>query len=408
MLWQRIKYRKSGSFLFENKENNLNFYAKVYYPFGSPMVGRGWEAGNTGDYRFGFNGKEKDDEVNVDGGTIAFEMRIYDSRLCRFFSTDPLEADYAYQSTYVFAHNNPIKLVDYMGMGDPPYTVKEGDSPSSIADAKDLTLEQLASNPNNKNIFKNYDPKNKDYWNWENRANWQINPGDQLDVSANGTAENSSDEPVNTSLSFETFKKGTTYNDATTVTTTIPTETYYSSFALTLSIRGVNKVNPLVRAIGAGAALSIATLSLYDRVHPVTRTDVFVTPRTADIDVTRLRFNATLWYCTYTKYNSGLDKYYVGRTCGYGAGPQSVVDLRDIGHEWTNLGYGKAVLDLPIPATTNFALRAMDPSYWSIRGREQLMIERYRAMGKGAPQINGISPNNPNKDLFINAGKKLF
>ena len=101
---------------------NQSNYNKKYYPFGSPMVGRGWEAGNTGNYRFGFNGKEMDDEVSVDGGHIAFEARIYDSRLGRFLSCDPLEAQYSYQCTYIFAHNNPIALIDFLGMGDPPFT----------------------------------------------------------------------------------------------------------------------------------------------------------------------------------------------------------------------------------------------------------------------------------------------
>ena len=104
-----------------------------YYPFGSPMVGRGWEAGNTGKYRFSFNGKEEDNEVTVDGGTIAFEARIYDSRICRFLSTDPLAAEYSYQSTYVFAHNCPITLIDFLGMGDPK------DPPFKQASASDGT-----------------------------------------------------------------------------------------------------------------------------------------------------------------------------------------------------------------------------------------------------------------------------
>ncbi|HEY8402017.1 MAG TPA: RHS repeat-associated core domain-containing protein, partial [Cytophagaceae bacterium] len=55
-----------------------------------------------------------------EGNQIAFEARIYDPRLGRFLSCDPLEDEYPYQSTYVFAHNNPVALIDYLGMGDPP------------------------------------------------------------------------------------------------------------------------------------------------------------------------------------------------------------------------------------------------------------------------------------------------
>ncbi len=69
-------------------------------------------------YRYGFNGKETSPEIS--SGAVSFEARIYDSRIGRFFSTDPREGEYAWQSTYVFAHNNPIALIDYLGMGDPP------------------------------------------------------------------------------------------------------------------------------------------------------------------------------------------------------------------------------------------------------------------------------------------------
>jgi RHS repeat-associated protein len=86
-----------------------------YYPFGMEMPGRNFQSDN---YRFGFNGKENDNSINV--GAIAFEARIYDSRIGRFFSRDPLERTYPFQSTYVFAHNRPVALIDYMGMGDPP------------------------------------------------------------------------------------------------------------------------------------------------------------------------------------------------------------------------------------------------------------------------------------------------
>ena len=68
-------------------------------------------------YRYGFNSQEKDDEISGEGNTIAFEARIYDSRLGRFLSHDPLEFKYPRQSTYVFAANNSIALLDHLGMG---------------------------------------------------------------------------------------------------------------------------------------------------------------------------------------------------------------------------------------------------------------------------------------------------
>ena len=77
------------------------------------MPGRKFSTGK--EYRYGFNGKESSDEIY--SGAISFEARIYDSRIGRFFTTDPREAEYAWQSTYVYFSNSPTSIVDNMGMG---------------------------------------------------------------------------------------------------------------------------------------------------------------------------------------------------------------------------------------------------------------------------------------------------
>jgi len=87
--------------------------ANDYYPFGMQMPGRKYSI--AGKYRYGFNGKEKDDEINGEGNTYDFGERIYDSRIGRFFSVDPLEEDYEDISPYAFASNNPIFFVDENG-----------------------------------------------------------------------------------------------------------------------------------------------------------------------------------------------------------------------------------------------------------------------------------------------------
>jgi RHS repeat-associated protein len=66
-------------------------------------------------YRYGFNGKENSPEIS--NGAVSFEARIYDSRIGRFFSTDPREAEYAWQSTYVYFKNCPTSVLDLLGMG---------------------------------------------------------------------------------------------------------------------------------------------------------------------------------------------------------------------------------------------------------------------------------------------------
>lgn len=66
-------------------------------------------------YRFGFNGKEKDDEVKGAGGQQDYGMRIYDPRLGRFLSVDPLTKDYPWYTPYQFAGNKPIWAIDLDG-----------------------------------------------------------------------------------------------------------------------------------------------------------------------------------------------------------------------------------------------------------------------------------------------------
>ncbi|MGJ8664812.1 MAG: RHS repeat domain-containing protein [Patiriisocius sp.] len=86
-----------------------------YYPFGMLVPGR---HGNSGDYRYGFQGQEMDNEVKGEGNSYDFGNRnIYDSRVARFFSTDPDDVKYPDFSTYGFAANNPILFIDVNGRG---------------------------------------------------------------------------------------------------------------------------------------------------------------------------------------------------------------------------------------------------------------------------------------------------
>jgi len=78
------------------------------------MPGRKYNAGNG--YRYGFNGKEKDNEVKGDGNQQDYGLRIYDPRLGRFLSTDPLAKSYPMLTPYQFASNSPIAGVDLDGM----------------------------------------------------------------------------------------------------------------------------------------------------------------------------------------------------------------------------------------------------------------------------------------------------
>ena len=75
--------------------------------------GRKYSAGDA--YRYGFNGKENDNEVKGESNQQDYGMRIYDPRLGRFLSVDPLVASYPSWSPYPFAMNRPIDGIDLDG-----------------------------------------------------------------------------------------------------------------------------------------------------------------------------------------------------------------------------------------------------------------------------------------------------
>jgi len=64
-------------------------------------------------YRYGFNGKEQDSE---NAGDYDYGFRIYDARLARFLSVDPLINKYPMLTPYQFASNCPISGVDQDGL----------------------------------------------------------------------------------------------------------------------------------------------------------------------------------------------------------------------------------------------------------------------------------------------------
>ena len=63
-------------------------------------------------YRYGFNGMEKDYEIKGNGNSYDFGARIYDPRIARWLSVDPLAGQYPFLSPYNFVNSNPIIYVD--------------------------------------------------------------------------------------------------------------------------------------------------------------------------------------------------------------------------------------------------------------------------------------------------------
>ncbi len=100
-----------------NTDGIIDYYnadvitANDFYVFGSLMPGRKYSQANSS-YRYGFNGKENDNDVKGEGNQQDYGMRIYDPRLGRFLSVDPKASKFADMSPYCAMANNPIFYID--------------------------------------------------------------------------------------------------------------------------------------------------------------------------------------------------------------------------------------------------------------------------------------------------------
>ena len=84
-----------------------------YYPFGMLLPGR---HGSTGDYRYGFQGQEMDDEIKGEGNSVNYKYRMHDPRIGRFFAIDPLAPKYPHNSPYAFSENRVVDGVELEGL----------------------------------------------------------------------------------------------------------------------------------------------------------------------------------------------------------------------------------------------------------------------------------------------------
>jgi hypothetical protein len=109
-------------------------------------------------------------------------------------------------------------------------------------------------------------------------------------------------------------------------------------------------------------------------------------------------------YLTYIKKNNEADEVYSGMASGNwdgkSEGLSKVLEKRDSSHHKNADNFGPAILD------------QFSEDKDAIRGREQMLIEHYgyakSENGTSGNQINGISPRNKKKNLYLSAAIKLF
>ena len=158
------------------------YSANNYYPFGMLMPRRTFA---SSDYKYGFNGIEKTNEISGDGNHYTALFGEYDPRLGRRWNQDPKPNPSI--SNYVMFSNNPIwfsdPLLDTIIVND-----KGGNSLMRLDDGKDklssLTTQQLY-----KKGTQWFEPEGKNYM----KALW-VNP----DIGKmDGVKHFSSDDLVN-------------------------------------------------------------------------------------------------------------------------------------------------------------------------------------------------------------------
>jgi len=84
-----------------------------YYPFGMVQPERSF---NPSGYRFGYSGKEQDNDVKGPGKHYDFDFRLYDPRVGRFLTVDPLDAQEPGLNPYRYCFNSPISAIDPNGL----------------------------------------------------------------------------------------------------------------------------------------------------------------------------------------------------------------------------------------------------------------------------------------------------
>src|SRR6476620_5342901 len=84
----------SGNLALGHKPDVVAF--SDYDPFGVMVETRFQDEADN--YRYGFNGMERDDEVKGEGNSINYTFRMHDPRVGRFFAVDPLAPQYPHNS----------------------------------------------------------------------------------------------------------------------------------------------------------------------------------------------------------------------------------------------------------------------------------------------------------------------
>jgi RHS repeat-associated protein len=119
-----------------------------YDPYGTIQDGR---KKTVNDYRYGFQGQERDDELKGEGNSYNYEYRMHDPRIGRFFAIDPLAPKYPHNSVYAFSENILIHLIELEGL-------ESTESKANSTENKGSDPNEYLPNPWNRSLGLEYKP----------------------------------------------------------------------------------------------------------------------------------------------------------------------------------------------------------------------------------------------------------
>jgi RHS repeat-associated protein len=150
-----------------------------YYPFGMDFYGTNYTQIGVVN-KFKFTGKELQDDFGLN--LYDYGARFYDVQLGRWYAVDPMVDVYPHWSPYNYVCNNPVKLIDPMGLAPEEPEVNKTSSKDNNSNA--FTTRFV--NPNGRTILNTndgrddvymvpwdrlYEFKENAYWN-HNRTDW--------------------------------------------------------------------------------------------------------------------------------------------------------------------------------------------------------------------------------------------
>src|SRR6218665_2421674 len=132
--------------------------ASDYYPFGLPMRGRQF---NEKNYRYGFNGKEKDKSFANSNTDYDYGFRIYDPSKGRFLSLDAYLRLSTSVSLYSYAGNSPITFIDKDGNFKFPSGLDYEKKYPVLSNYVKNVIKDIANNPKIMNELEKYTQMSK-------------------------------------------------------------------------------------------------------------------------------------------------------------------------------------------------------------------------------------------------------